>query len=207
MDKHTIAHLKTVMDADQIIDLLADKLEAAQQELIKPLAIGELIHRLENQTGEKWFSESDVKDLRERAEKAEAELSAANAKPKPISFDELADRVQFVTGGIRMSFDPLNCKGHQIVPFMNFNSLLRIVEMYRTTETYHLAGGKVEEDATPIVIVPAPAGVIMRPQFEKPLERCAAGRDGECSHQDCPQLRDNEPMATGRHCPIDDWDD
>ncbi|HEN3378623.1 TPA: hypothetical protein U5E07_002915 [Yersinia enterocolitica] len=144
MDKHTIAHLKIVMDADQIIDLLADKLEAAQQELIKPLAIGELIHRLENQTGEKWFSESDVKDLRERAEKAEAELSAANAKPKPISFDELADRVQFVTGGIRMSFDPLNCKGHQIVPFMNFNSLLRIVEMYRTTETYHLAGFTVE---------------------------------------------------------------
>ncbi|EKN4067504.1 hypothetical protein [Yersinia enterocolitica] len=144
MDKHTIAHLKTVMDADQIIDLLADKLEAAQQELIKPLAIGELIHRLENQTGEKWFSESDVKDLRERAEKAEAELSAANAKPKPISFDELADRVQFVTGGIRMSFDPLNCKGHQIVPFMNFNSLSRIVEMYRTTETYHLAGFTVE---------------------------------------------------------------
>ncbi len=29
-----------------------------------------------------------------------AELSAANEKLKPISFDELADRVQFVTGGI-----------------------------------------------------------------------------------------------------------
>lgn len=42
---------------------------------------------------------------------------------------------------------------------------------------------------------------------EKPLERCAAGRDGECHHKDCPQLRDNEPMATGRHCPIDNWDD
>ncbi|WP_145522755.1 hypothetical protein [Yersinia bercovieri] len=78
------------------------------------------------------------------ANKTEAELSAANEKPKPISFDELADRVQFVTGGIRMSFDPLNCKGHQIVPFMNFNSLSRIVEMYRTTETYHLAGFTVE---------------------------------------------------------------
>ncbi len=74
-----------------------------------------------------------------------AELSAANEKLKPISFDELADRVQFVTGGIRMSFDPLNCKGHQIVPFMNFNSLSRIVEMYRATETYHLAGFTVEE--------------------------------------------------------------
>ncbi|HHP3564164.1 TPA: hypothetical protein ACW5VC_003048 [Yersinia enterocolitica] len=91
MDKHTIAHLKTVMDADQIIDLLADKLEAAQQELIKPLAIGELIHRLENQTGEKWFSESDVKDLRERAEKAEAELSAANEKLKGESVPVVAN--------------------------------------------------------------------------------------------------------------------
>ncbi|CNJ14637.1 phage-like protein [Yersinia aldovae] len=69
------------------------------------------------------------------------------------------------------------------------------------------AGFTVKEDATPIVIVPAPAGVIMRPQFDKPLERCAAGRDGECHHKDCPQLRDNEPMATGRHCPIDNWDD
>ncbi|HFY0586576.1 TPA: hypothetical protein ACTR19_004641, partial [Yersinia enterocolitica] len=74
-------------------------------------------------------------------------LSAAIEKPEPISFDELADRVQFVTGGIRMSFDPLNCKGHQIVPFMNFNSLSRIVEMYRTTETYHLAGFMVEGNA------------------------------------------------------------
>lgn len=69
------------------------------------------------------------------------------------------------------------------------------------------AGFTVKEDATPIVIVPAPAGVIMRPQYEKPLERYAAGRDGECHHKDCPQLRDNEPMATGRHCPIDNWDD
>lgn len=69
------------------------------------------------------------------------------------------------------------------------------------------AGFTVKEDATTIVIVPAPAGVIMRPQYEKPLERCAAGRDGECHHKDCPQLRDNEPMATGRHCPIDNWDD
>ncbi|HGG2619846.1 TPA: hypothetical protein ACJFUF_001063 [Yersinia enterocolitica] len=85
------------------------------------------------------------KETLHRAESAEAALSAANEKPKPISFDELADRVQFVTGGIRMSFDPLNCKGHQIVPFMNFNSLSRIVEMYRTTEPYHLAGFMVEE--------------------------------------------------------------
>lgn len=36
-----------------------------------------------------------------------------------------------------------------------------------------------------------------------PLTRCAAGRDGECGHAQCPQLRDNEPRASGRHCPLD----
>lgn len=37
----------------------------------------------------------------------------------------------------------------------------------------------------------------------RPLTNCAAGRDGECGHALCPQLRDNEPRATGRHCPLD----
>lgn len=69
------------------------------------------------------------------------------------------------------------------------------------------AGFIVNENATPIFTAHAPAGVIMRPQFEKPLEHCAAARDGECSHKDCPQIRDNEPMATGRHCPIDNWNE
>lgn len=36
-----------------------------------------------------------------------------------------------------------------------------------------------------------------------PLTICAAGRDGECGHAQCPQLRDGEPRATGRHCPLD----
>ena len=35
------------------------------------------------------------------------------------------------------------------------------------------------------------------------LTHCAAGHDGECGHAQCPQLRDNEPHATGRHCPLD----
>jgi hypothetical protein len=38
---------------------------------------------------------------------------------------------------------------------------------------------------------------------DKPLTRCAAARDGDCTHKQCPQLRDNEPAATGRHCPLD----
>jgi hypothetical protein len=37
----------------------------------------------------------------------------------------------------------------------------------------------------------------------RPLVGCAAGRDGDCTHPDCPQLQDHEPKATGRHCPLD----
>jgi len=36
---------------------------------------------------------------------------------------------------------------------------------------------------------------------------CHAGRDGECCWVGCPQLRDNEPVATGRHCPLDTRDE
>lgn len=32
---------------------------------------------------------------------------------------------------------------------------------------------------------------------------CHAARDGECHWAVCPQLRDGEPVATGRHCPLD----
>jgi hypothetical protein len=38
---------------------------------------------------------------------------------------------------------------------------------------------------------------------KQPLVRCAADRDGECAHSDCPQMRDGEPRTSGRHCPLD----
>lgn len=41
------------------------------------------------------------------------------------------------------------------------------------------------------------------PAPERPLIGCAASRDGECRHSQCPQLRDNEPNNSGRHCPLD----
>lgn len=42
------------------------------------------------------------------------------------------------------------------------------------------------------------------PESQRPyMERCAAARDGECCDIRCPQLRDKEPQATGRHCPLD----
>ncbi|MBP2301523.1 hypothetical protein [Azospirillum picis] len=36
-----------------------------------------------------------------------------------------------------------------------------------------------------------------------PLDHCVAGKDGECNHPDCPQLRDGEPAKSRRHCPLD----
>lgn len=36
---------------------------------------------------------------------------------------------------------------------------------------------------------------------------CQSDRDGDCRNQACPQLRDNEPAKTGRHCPLDIHDD
>lgn len=51
-------------------------------------------------------------------------------------------------------------------------------------------------DCTPSEIEPA------RLEPEQELY-CHADFDGECHHANCPQLRDGEPHATGRHCPID----
>lgn len=79
----------SIRKTEGVNEVLRSKLEAAERALIRPLPIGELVHRLEGQTYEKWFSESDVKDLRERAQKAEAALSAANEKlSKPVEFPD-----------------------------------------------------------------------------------------------------------------------
>ncbi|WP_261372620.1 hypothetical protein [Yersinia aleksiciae] len=86
----------SIRKTEGISEVLRSKLEAAERTLIRPLPIGELVHRLEGQTYEKWFSESDVKDLRERAQKAEAALSAANEKlSKPIAVPRRIESIVF----------------------------------------------------------------------------------------------------------------
>lgn len=78
--------------------------------------------------------------------------AAALALPL-VSFDELMAAVSEVTG-VKREFDATPDKCHQIVPFMNFNSLSRIVEMFRTaqpvSEPYKLPSGwkLVPEQAT-----------------------------------------------------------
>lgn len=41
------------------------------------------------------------------------------------------------------------------------------------------------------------------PSWEPPVSSCHASSDGECRWIHCPQLQDDEPASTGRHCPID----
>lgn len=58
-------------------------------------------------------------------------LAVREAQSEPVSFDTLADAVKEVTGGIRIEFSKNTDKGHHAVPFMNFNSLSRIAQMFR----------------------------------------------------------------------------
>lgn len=50
------------------------------------------------------------------------------------------------------------------------------------------------------------SALVLRPVLPvavKPLESCASDCDGDCTHPQCPQLRDGEPHKSGRHCPLD----
>lgn len=40
-------------------------------------------------------------------------------------------------------------------------------------------------------------------QFKWWVIGCKANRDGECNWLDCPQIKDGEPVKSGRHCPLD----
>ena len=43
--------------------------------------------------------------------------------------------------------------------------------------------------------------------LQRYVELCHGDRDGDCLHDRCPQVRDGEPISTGRHCPLDRWND
>lgn len=40
------------------------------------------------------------------------------------------------------------------------------------------------------------------PRRDQPITRCASGCDGDCDHPSYPQNRDNEPLRSGRSCPL-----
>ncbi|EOI6389850.1 hypothetical protein ACMU9O_000880 [Yersinia enterocolitica] len=219
---------------DLRIEQLIAQLEAAQRDSNLHYRVSEKFRIEQEKEGEVLIDTmASMREWKLRAETAEAALSAANDKLKvPAGYCIMPESLtaengakgalsgEFFTethitcqecGGDCDEDDPCkhcNDLGVQTVrTAIGWSTIKDIYKMAVSATAIRQAGFTVKEDATPIVIVPAPAGMIMRPQSENPLERCAAGRDGECHHKDCPQLRDNEPMATGRHCPIDNWDD
>lgn len=61
-----------------------------------------------------------------------------------------------------------------------------------------------------LLAVPPPMPVSTEGLTAKPtslITTCQASRDGDCSHAQCPQLRENEPHKSGRHCPLDNRED
>ncbi|MCU4070069.1 hypothetical protein N8Y21_07255 [Enterobacter hormaechei subsp. steigerwaltii] len=54
--------------------------------------------------------------------------------PEPVSFDALNAAVAEVTGGNQHAWNGNIYKGHQEVPFINYNSLSRIVEKFRAAQ-------------------------------------------------------------------------
>ncbi|WP_410743574.1 hypothetical protein [Citrobacter meridianamericanus] len=70
-------------------------------------------------------NEADDTELQERRKADSAE---------PVSFDELNAAVAEVTGGNQHAWNSGIYKGHQAVPFMNYNSLARIVDKYRAPQ-------------------------------------------------------------------------
>lgn len=73
-------------------------------------------------------AELEIAKLRQRI----AELEA-RTEQQPVAFDELRNAVAEMTGGRPMDWRDGVSKGHQEVPFMNFNSLVRIVDKFRAT--------------------------------------------------------------------------
>lgn len=78
--------------------------------------------------------------------------SAVNAEP--VSFDALRDAVAEVSGAPAMEWSDIY-KGHQAVPFINFNSLARIVDKFR---------------AAPPAPVSVPAAMEMDDDFDSAFE-------------------------------------
>lgn len=59
------------------------------------------------------------------------------------------------------------------------------------------------------IAYPAPSGdwgSVDLPPSPFTLTHCASDNDGDCVHAQCPQLRDGEPKATGRSCPLYNWE-
>lgn len=70
----------------------------------------------------------------------------ASLEADPVSFDELNAAVAEVTGSNQHAWDANIYKGHQAVPFMNYNSLSRIVDKFRAAPPVPVVPEELPED-------------------------------------------------------------
>ncbi|WP_410735086.1 hypothetical protein [Citrobacter koseri] len=77
-----------------------------------------------------------LRECRIARDEAQAELQERRKadSEEPVSFDKLNAAVAEVTGCNQHAWNANIYKGHQAVPFMNYNSLARIVDKYRAPQ-------------------------------------------------------------------------
>lgn len=175
----------------------------------------------------------DAAIWKKRALEAEAKLRAqqlelvfaAPAAPASTEKNNMAKGLPPLTFSLldasgRLAYDGTLDKGLELL-FGRLPDALARRKMIDTLEKVHgklLAGAELDADQQTAAQVAAlahqvhpdsalpsltPAGHAARLATSTP-RTCWADRDGECTHAGCPQLRDNEPAASGRHCPLDD---
>ncbi|EHF4952202.1 hypothetical protein AA631_001514 [Enterobacter hormaechei] len=115
---------------------------------------------------------------------AAMKLAMASLEAEPVSFNALRDAVAEVSGGPAMEWSDIY-KGHQAVPFINFNSLARIVEKFRTATPAPVA---VPDEYVAAVPTPTNLG------YEAGGNACRAA-----------MLQGAEPVTTAYKLPFEQW--
>ncbi|WP_187469888.1 hypothetical protein [Lelliottia nimipressuralis] len=115
--------------------------------------------------------------FREYLEKEVAtdEIALASLAAEPVPFDALRDAVAEMSGGPAMEWSDIY-KGHQAVTFINFNSLSRIVEKFRTTQPAVVMPDEID--------VNDPALDTHRKWMAEGWNRCRAAMQGKAESQD-----------------------
>lgn len=147
----------------------------------------------------------------ERAESAEAELveNEKHEEGMKIVMRELVaerDRLKIVVENFddqrdedMIAYDTLAKRVDGLV-----KALLKLASWQGNVfrQIRRIAQRAIRADQEPKPAEPEASGEGMR-EYYGLTTGCYAGSDGDCIWKDCPQLRDNEPEATNRHCPLD----
>jgi hypothetical protein len=96
-----------------------------------------------------------------------------------------------------------NLRAARGIPFYQYDRFRRavgrfVLEMNAADEDRAAADERPGTDLVPH----EPMVIPIMPKHDL-LTNCAAGWDGDCTHEQCPQLADGEPVKSGRHCPLD----